>query len=75
MVAVRVYVEGGGSTRREQKALQIGFGQLFGKIATKGSLPAVIACGGRASALREFGMGLRSHPDALCVLLVDSGSP
>lgn len=75
MVAVRVYVEGGGSSRRDQHPLREGFSKLFAKVLGDRPKPKVIACVGRKEAFDDFRRALKSHPDALCILLVDSEGP
>ncbi|WP_437893459.1 DUF4276 family protein [Sorangium sp. So ce124] len=75
MVAVRVYVEGGGATRRAQEPLREGFGKLFARILGGRARPKVIACGSRKEAFNDFKRALKSYPDTLCILLVDSEEP
>lgn len=75
MVAVRVYVEGGGASRRAQEPLREGFSKLFEKVLGGRARPKVIACGSRKEAFDDFKRALKSHPDALCILLVDSEEP
>ena len=72
---VRVYVEGGGNSRSDQRPLREAFTKLLGGVT--GDLPKsrVIPCGGRDNAFREFQIALRSNKDALCLLLVDSEGP
>ncbi|UQA59138.1 DUF4276 family protein [Polyangium aurulentum] len=72
MVAVRIYVEGGGSTRKEQEPLRNGFAALFAKVLGTRSKPTVIACGPRKEAFNDWKCALSSYPNALCLLLVDS---
>ena len=72
MVAVRIYVEGGGSTRREQEPLRNGFAALFAKVLGARSKPTVIACGPRKEAFNDWKCALSTYPNALCLLLVDS---
>jgi hypothetical protein len=72
VVAVRVYIEGGGTTRREQVGLRQGFADLFTKLLGDRPKPKVIPGGGRDNALKEFECGVRTNPEALCLLLVDS---
>ncbi len=73
MVAVRVFIEGGGSTRFEQKELREGFSKLFGKVVPAGRRPSVVCGGGRGDAYKDFCQAQRSG-GALedCLLLVDS---
>lgn len=72
-----MYVEGGGN---KNNALAIrcrqGFHEFFSKAGLKGRLPKVVACGGRASAYKDF---KTSHENAgkddISILLVDSEGP
>jgi hypothetical protein len=75
MVAVRIYVEGGGDKAGLRRACRIGFAQLFEKIVPAGHQPLVKACGRRQAAFDDFCTALVAHPDSLCVLLVDSEGP
>lgn len=72
MVAVRIYVEGGGVSRGDQAPLRRGFQKLFEQLLGGAPKPTVIACGGRDQAFDEFMKGARAHRDAFCILLVDS---
>ncbi len=74
---VRVYVEGGGETRRLQGPIKEGFGRLFRAACpelVRGTL-SVIACGARDEAFKDFKQGIAANPEALCLLLVDSEAP
>jgi hypothetical protein len=73
--AVRVYVEGGGTSRGEQATLRESFTKLLGAVVGDLSKPKLIAAGGRGNTFDEFRAALRMHPDALCILLVDSEGP
>ncbi|WP_437685853.1 DUF4276 family protein [Sorangium sp. So ce176] len=72
---MRVYVEGGGASRRAQEPLREGFSKLFEKVLGACARPKIIACGSRNEAFADFKRALKSHPDALCILLVDSEEP
>jgi len=69
---VRVYVEGGGNSHREQRELREGFGKLFARVLGAGCKVSAKPSGGRAQAFKDFKRALKSHPDAHCILLVDS---
>jgi len=75
MVAVRVYVEGGGDRRMVSAACRRGFTEFFRKALPPGRMPCVIACGSRSNAYDRFCIALRTRPDALNLLLVDSEGP
>ena len=73
--AVRIFVEGGGSTREEQAALRHGFSDLLAKALGTRRMPSVITCGGRDQAFKEWQRALKRHPHEICILLVDSEGP
>jgi hypothetical protein len=73
--SVRVYVEGGGTSRGEQATLRESFTKLVGAALGDLPRPKLIASGGRGNAFDEFRSALRMHPEALCLLLVDSEGP
>jgi hypothetical protein len=73
VVAVRVYVEGGGDTVAQMKLLRIAVKTwLEAAIPGCGPKVTVVACGGRNQAYAEFCQAVATHEDALCILLVDS---
>lgn len=77
MVSVKVYVEGGGDHNRTL-AIQCrkGFAMFFERAGFKGRMPAVVACGGRQQALKDFCTALKSANSATFpVMLVDSEGP
>lgn len=75
MVAVKVFVEGGGATRAQQAPLRSGFRTLFAQVLGDGPKPQVVASGGREKALDDFAAALKSGDSAHCLLLVDSEGP
>lgn len=75
MVAIRIYVEGGGDQRATLARCREGFSTLLGKVVGDGRRPKVVACGRRSTAYDRFCTAIRQHPDALCLLLVDSEGP
>src|SRR4051812_10283109 len=75
MVAVRLYIEGGGDLRRGQRPLRNGFSDFFARLLGDGPKPKVILCGGRKQAFDDFARALRSHSADVCLLLVDSEAP
>lgn len=63
MVAVRIYVEGGG----DQKNLKAKwFPNVFEKILPKGMMPRIIACGSRKDAYDCFCNGLKQRKKTFC---------
>ena len=76
MVKVKVYVEGGGTTRELRARCRQGFGAFFEKANLAGRMPKIIACGGRHTAFDKFCIALGSNSeDNFIVLLVDSEGP
>ncbi|MDI1446741.1 DUF4276 family protein [Polyangium sp. 6x1] len=69
--SIRIYIEGGGSSSSGQRQLRNGFLELFEREIAPRSL-TVVACGGRNAAYKDFRLALTHHPEALCLLLVDS---
>jgi hypothetical protein len=73
---IRIYVEGGGDQRAGKDALQRGISQFLNPIremARKKRISfRVIACGSRNSAFGDFDYALRSHPEAINILLIDA---
>ncbi len=71
MVAVRLYVEGGGTTNRLRTDCRRGFAEFFKKAGLAGRMPRIIASGGRREAYKDFCIAQRQG--AVCaLLLVDS---
>jgi hypothetical protein len=75
VVAVRVYVEGGGDTKAQRGPLRIALKQWLEEAIPGAPAITVVACGGRSSAFEDFAEAVKDHPDAFCILLVDSEAP
>jgi hypothetical protein len=73
--SVYVFVEGGGNSRDEQTEIRRGFALLFAKLLGGRAKPTVIPSGGRNQTFKEWERALRTHPDTLSLLLVDSEGP
>ncbi len=71
MVAVRLYVEGGGDTNRLRTACRRGFREFFEKAGLMGKMPRIIASGSRRSAYDDFCIAQREGAGC-ALLLVDS---
>ncbi|NQT18754.1 MAG: DUF4276 family protein [Planctomycetes bacterium] len=72
---VRVYVEGGGDGKTLKIRCREGFRKLLEKAGFVERMPAIIACGGRASAFDDFKTAISdSAEDPYPILLVDSES-
>lgn len=76
---IRVYVEGGGDGKDTKANFRKGFGEFLRSLremARSGSVRwNLIACGSRENAFRDFGIALKTHPQAINILLVDSEGP
>ena len=75
MVSVRIYVEGGGDSAAQKAEFRQGLTNFWEKAGLKGKKPKTIVCGGRNSAFDNFCTALRTHPDDVSLLLVDSEDP
>jgi hypothetical protein len=76
MVKIRIYVEGGGDKLKTKKPFRIGMSQFLQRLTglTGKSLTCVV-CGDRNNTCRDFKNALKSHPDDINLLLVDSEGP
>ncbi|HEY0783121.1 MAG TPA: DUF4276 family protein [Thermoanaerobaculia bacterium] len=76
---IRIYLEGGGDRSESRAALRQGFSRFLQSLhdlaRAKGSGVRVVLCGPRQQAYRDFQAALRTNPEALNVLLVDSEEP
>ncbi|HEV2854060.1 MAG TPA: DUF4276 family protein [Thermoanaerobaculia bacterium] len=76
---IRIYIEGGGNDRLSWRKIRAGFGEFFDslrRLARSHRIEWSIITGGpRSETFKEFRMGIKRHPDAFNVLLVDSESP
>lgn len=73
MVAVRVYVEGGGDTVSQRGPLRQALSTWIQRALPRANPRLkIIACGGRHSAYEDFCLGVKANPDAFNILLVDS---
>ncbi|MBM4031795.1 MAG: DUF4276 family protein [Planctomycetes bacterium] len=76
---IRVYVEGGGDGKDTKAAIRYGFGCFLCSVRetarAKRARWSVIACGGRSATCDAFQTALRTHADAVNILLVDSEGP
>jgi hypothetical protein len=75
MVAIRVYVEGGGDDNPGLSKCRRGFSDFFRKVMPPRTMPRIIACGGREQAFDRFRTAVERYPDAFCMLLLDSEEP
>jgi hypothetical protein len=70
VVAVKLYVEGGGDTNDLRTECRHSFSAFLEKAGLKGKMPRIIACGTRADAYDSFKTAMKKKEAAL--LLVDS---
>ena len=76
MVAVRLYVEGGGDSKALRTECRRGFKAFLDKSGLKGRMPRIIACGGRRQAYDDFCTNHAAPAQGeISVLLVDSEGP
>ena len=73
MSRVRIYVEGGGDGPVGKGEVRKGFHQFLREF--EGSMPAIIACGGRNQAYHMFQTACHDHSDDFVILLVDAEGP
>ena len=74
MVSPKIYVEGGGDSKRLRQACRRGFIKFFEKAGLAGRLPKVEVCGSRENTYQDFRDALsKGNRDAM--LLVDSEGP
>lgn len=71
---VKLYVEGGGSSRKEQIECRRAFSQLLEKAGFTGRMPRIVACGSRSRAWQDF-LHAVAQPDETAMLLLDSEEP
>lgn len=75
MVSVRIYIEGGGDSAAQKAEFRQGFSAFWEKAGLKGKKPKTVVCGSRNSAFQDFCSALKSHPDEMILLLIDSEDP
>ena len=75
-MTVKIYVEGGGDGRELRARCRRGFSSFFARTGLVGSMPKVVACGGRQRAYDKFRAALDARNErGFTVLLVDSEDP
>ncbi|HBW56813.1 MAG TPA: hypothetical protein DEF27_03040 [Oscillatoriales bacterium UBA8482] len=70
MVEIRIYVEGGGDGQKTKNTFRIGMSQFLQRLTGRSVI--CVVCVSRNDACRNFKNALKSHPDAINLLLVDS---
>ncbi|MGL5131445.1 MAG: DUF4276 family protein [Planktothrix sp.] len=70
MVEIRIYVEGGGDAKNTKATFRQGMSQFLQRLTEK--RVTCVVCGKRNDAYRDFKNALKTHPDAINLLLVDS---
>lgn len=70
MVEIRIYVEGGGDGKNTKATFRQGMSQFLQRLT--GKRVTCVVCGSRNAAHENFTYGLKSHPNAINLLLVDS---
>ena len=74
MVTVRLYVEGGGDSKKLRVQCRRGFRKFVEKAGLKGRMPRIVACGGRQRAYDSFTTALDAG-NSTPMLLVDAERP
>ena len=74
MVTVRLYVEGGGDSKKLRVQCRRGFRKFIEKAGLKGRMPRIVACGGRQRAYDGFTTALDAG-NSTPMLLVDAERP
>ena len=76
---IRIYVEGGGDSKHTQGPLRQGFDAFLKPVKDKARAQGirfqVIMCGGCNDVYQDYLLALKSHPDAVNILLVDADGP
>jgi len=79
MKEIAIYVEGGGDTAQQKSDLRQGFDCLFSQAKDKAREKrfrwSLIPCGGRQLTYEAFINALKTKPQAINILLVDSEDP
>jgi hypothetical protein len=74
--SIRVYIEGGGDSESTKSQLRLGFqrfmGETLDRIRVSKLGPRIIFSGGRDQAYKDARNALKSYPDDIVFLLVDS---
>lgn len=73
MVDVKLYVEGGGTSKVLRTECRSGFSTFLEKAGLKGKMPRIVACGSRSRAFDKFCTAVEQGQRAF--LLVDSEEP
>ena len=74
MVTKKLYVEGGGDGKSLKTQCRRGFRKFLERAGLAGKMPAIVACGGRNGALKDFRRALAAG-DCQPFLLVDAEAP
>lgn len=75
---IRLYVEGGGDKEgkaRLRQAFSTFLGELHTEARRRGVRWQTVLCGSRTQTYEDFLLALRTHPDAMNLLLVDAERP
>ena len=73
MVAIRIYVEGGGDRKDLQTRCRDGFRKLLERVAPRRGQLTIVACGSRNEAFKSFKLATEHpEPDTAYLLLVDA---
>ena len=66
MVAVTIYAEGGGRGKAGNSKFRENFRKFIEQAGLVGNMPAILACGSREDALKDFRVALKGGRPANC---------
>jgi len=71
-----IYLEGGGDSKELHTRCREGFRKLLEKCGYEGSIPRLVACGGRGAAFTDFRSAHGSRaPEDFIAMIIDSEGP
>jgi hypothetical protein len=71
-----IYLEGGGNSKELHTRCREGFRKLLEKCGYKGSMPRLVACGGRGSVFEDFRSAHgNGAPEDVIAMMIDSEDP
>lgn len=73
---IAIYLEGGGDSKELHTRCREGFRKLLEKCGYKGTMPRLIACGGREAVFSDFKAAIRNRsPEDFIAMIIDSEDP
>lgn len=74
VVTISLYVEGGGNSKELTTLCRRAFRRLIERAGLRGTMPRIVACGGRQNAYERFATALKND-HRVPILLVDAEGP